>query len=412
MHLQLLSHPVADNEPIELFRKACESFGSALPASQEIDCYALQAIVCNAFEDFPGRDGVAIRLIASRSPSNTTLGLSFDEIVVSSDGETVCVLNPFTLTSLTYESPHGQKSVHAIVQISLRGTPKQQVGGSINARDQMAIMRQRLASKCTADFNGHVISHPYSGADKVAEMVLEARSELQDHFDVHTVLVHFDMQANEQTHAEPAEQDDTHCEVKRELASPTQDTYVTRVPISSAGSSVCKDVVAIRALLQELDSKLLSITSTSSDDAIASDGIAYPVQLDSKANSRGQMQRGVVVALGSNVGNRVEEIEKACRAIDADPDMRIVDTSFLYETKPMYVEDQERFVNGACEVSGSPGASEGVCQPEANNNVDRDFAHTDRASRPTSSYRARPRARQACRQGPSKHRSRHCHLPR
>jgi 2-amino-4-hydroxy-6-hydroxymethyldihydropteridine diphosphokinase/dihydropteroate synthase len=111
--------------------------------------------------------------------------------------------------------------------------------------------------------------------------------------------------------------------------------------------------VAIRALLQELDSKLLSITSTSSD------GIARPVQLDSKADSRGQMQRGVVVALGSNVGNRVEEIEKACRAIDADPDMRIVDTSFLYETKPMYVEDQERFVNGACEVSGSPDANEG-----------------------------------------------------
>lgn len=63
------------------------------------------------------------------------------------------------------------------------------------------------------------------------------------------------------------------------------------------------------------------------------------------------LQRGVVVALGSNVGNRVEEIEKACQAIDADPDMRIVDTSCLYETEPMYVEDQERFVNGACEVS-------------------------------------------------------------
>lgn len=62
------------------------------------------------------------------------------------------------------------------------------------------------------------------------------------------------------------------------------------------------------------------------------------------------MERGVVIALGSNVGNRIEEIEKACRAIDEDPDMRIVDTSCLYETEPMYVEDQGRFVNGACEV--------------------------------------------------------------
>jgi len=62
-------------------------------------------------------------------------------------------------------------------------------------------------------------------------------------------------------------------------------------------------------------------------------------------------KRGVVVALGSNMGDRVAEIERACREIDADPDMRIVDTSYLYETDAMYVEDQDRFVNGACEVS-------------------------------------------------------------
>lgn len=31
--------------------------------------------------------------------------------------------------------------------------------------------------------------------------------------------------------------------------------------------------------------------------------------------------------------------------------MRIVDTSCLYVTKPMYVEDQADFVNGACEVN-------------------------------------------------------------
>lgn len=62
-------------------------------------------------------------------------------------------------------------------------------------------------------------------------------------------------------------------------------------------------------------------------------------------------ERGVVIALGSNMGDRVAEIERACREIDADPDMRIVDTSCLYETDAMYVEDQDRFINGACEVS-------------------------------------------------------------
>ena len=354
MKVQLLSRSFTDHESISLFRKAVDTFGSGLPASEDIDCYALQTIVCNAFEDLPGRNGVAIRLLGPRSPSHSKfLRPSSGQIIVSSDGETSCTLEPFKLTSLTYEAPPGRKSVHAFVQISIRGTPKQQVSRHIKAREQMDTMRKILAAKCQADFDDYVIGHPYSAADKVAEMVLDARSGILDHFDAHTVLVHFVMRLNNEAHAEPAEQDDTLYEAKRELASPVQDVDRTRVPISSAGASVCKDDVAIKALLQELDSKLLSITSTSSDE------IARPGQLNSKATGRGQMKRGVVVALGSKVGNRDEESEKACRASDADPDMRIVDTSFLYETKPMYVEDQERFVNGACEVSGSPGASKG-----------------------------------------------------
>ncbi|RMY35292.1 hypothetical protein D0866_04697 [Hortaea werneckii] len=59
----------------------------------------------------------------------------------------------------------------------------------------------------------------------------------------------------------------------------------------------------------------------------------------------------VYVALGSNVGDRLEAIEAACRAIDEDQDMHVLRTSALYETEPMYVEDQERFLNGVCEVS-------------------------------------------------------------
>ncbi|OQO05479.1 hypothetical protein B0A48_09248 [Cryoendolithus antarcticus] len=66
--------------------------------------------------------------------------------------------------------------------------------------------------------------------------------------------------------------------------------------------------------------------------------------------AKASWRRGIVIALGSNMGDRIGEIEKACRAIDADPDMRIVDTSCLYESEPMYVEDQDRFINGVCEI--------------------------------------------------------------
>lgn len=67
-----------------------------------------------------------------------------------------------------------------------------------------------------------------------------------------------------------------------------------------------------------------------------------------------QNSRRVFVALGSNIGDSVKHIETACRLIDDDHDMRIVDTSCLYRTKAMYVENQDDFVNGACEVVLSP----------------------------------------------------------
>lgn len=56
------------------------------------------------------------------------------------------------------------------------------------------------------------------------------------------------------------------------------------------------------------------------------------------------------VALGSNLSNRVEMIERACKMMEEDRSIRISRTSSLYETEPMYVKDQDRFINGVCEV--------------------------------------------------------------
>ncbi|KAH9883244.1 Dihydropteroate synthase-like protein [Xylariomycetidae sp. FL2044] len=55
------------------------------------------------------------------------------------------------------------------------------------------------------------------------------------------------------------------------------------------------------------------------------------------------------IALGSNLGDRVAMIEKACREMDARG-IKVKRTSSLWETEPMYVLDQDRFVNGACEI--------------------------------------------------------------
>ncbi|KAI0089414.1 Dihydropteroate synthase-like protein [Irpex rosettiformis] len=68
----------------------------------------------------------------------------------------------------------------------------------------------------------------------------------------------------------------------------------------------------------------------------------------------------VAIALGSNLGDRFANIEYALRLLEDSTTqgdasnpldfVTIVDTSFLYETEPMYVIDQPKFVNCACLV--------------------------------------------------------------
>ncbi|CAB4480653.1 Dihydropteroate synthase [Rhizophagus irregularis] len=54
------------------------------------------------------------------------------------------------------------------------------------------------------------------------------------------------------------------------------------------------------------------------------------------------------IGLGSNMSNCVENINEALRLFE--PECRILDTSFLYETSPMYVVDQPNFINAACKI--------------------------------------------------------------
>ncbi|KZM28256.1 2-amino-4-hydroxy-6-hydroxymethyldihydropteridine diphosphokinase [Ascochyta rabiei] len=67
----------------------------------------------------------------------------------------------------------------------------------------------------------------------------------------------------------------------------------------------------------------------------------------------GEKKNRAFVALGSNMGDRVAMIEQACREMEAGGKIKVVRTSSLWETKAMYVIDQNMFVNGACEIETS-----------------------------------------------------------
>ncbi|KAF7329881.1 Folic acid synthesis protein [Mycena kentingensis (nom. inval.)] len=71
---------------------------------------------------------------------------------------------------------------------------------------------------------------------------------------------------------------------------------------------------------------------------------------DLPPNSGEQKATRVALALGSNLGDRFYNIELALRLLEADSLVTVVDTSFLYETAPMYVTDQPSFINCACLV--------------------------------------------------------------
>lgn len=64
---------------------------------------------------------------------------------------------------------------------------------------------------------------------------------------------------------------------------------------------------------------------------------------------KGNGSHRAFIALGSNMGDRIGMIERACLEMER-AGIKIKRTSSLFETAPMYVLDQEPFINGACEV--------------------------------------------------------------
>ena len=56
------------------------------------------------------------------------------------------------------------------------------------------------------------------------------------------------------------------------------------------------------------------------------------------------------MALGSNQGNKIAAIEDALERLESE-NVCILDSSFLYETVPMYVSDQPNFLNAVIKIS-------------------------------------------------------------
>ena len=67
-------------------------------------------------------------------------------------------------------------------------------------------------------------------------------------------------------------------------------------------------------------------------------------------NLTSRLAESVCIAMGSNLGDRVGNIESACKRM-TEHGIIVTETSALYETLPMYYQDQSSFLNCVCKVN-------------------------------------------------------------
>jgi 2-amino-4-hydroxy-6-hydroxymethyldihydropteridine diphosphokinase len=72
------------------------------------------------------------------------------------------------------------------------------------------------------------------------------------------------------------------------------------------------------------------------------------LQQQQKQGTRGKHR--VYLAVGSNLGDRFQNIHTALQLLTQHDHSRLLSTSFLYQTAPMYVTEQPAFLNGAVAV--------------------------------------------------------------
>lgn len=150
-----------------------------------------------------------------------------------------------------------------------------------------------------------------------------------------------------------------------------EDTAQVRVRVSKPSALVLADAAEVEVIRTIKDYAAEPVTAFSHTSPVSSE---HPTpqyvsgsRLSSLLSSLPQEPHATIVlphraaiALGANLGDRFANIERALRMLEAPggnlasnsgaPRALVVDTSFMYETAPMYVVDQPPFINCACMV--------------------------------------------------------------
>lgn len=65
------------------------------------------------------------------------------------------------------------------------------------------------------------------------------------------------------------------------------------------------------------------------------------------------MNDQIYLSLGSNLGDRIENVKNALQSLSSSDEIKVISSSSFYETEPMGVTDQPRYINAAAKIETS-----------------------------------------------------------
>jgi dihydroneopterin aldolase/2-amino-4-hydroxy-6-hydroxymethyldihydropteridine diphosphokinase len=118
--------------------------------------------------------------------------------------------------------------------------------------------------------------------------------------------------------------------------------------LETLSQEIANRIMRMSFLIEKVSVKIEK-TSPPIKENIESVGVEYILDRKSlESGGEGKLESSevdVYMSLGSNIGNRENNLRKAVDLIGRSPNINIIKVSSIYETEPMYFKDQDSFYN-------------------------------------------------------------------
>lgn len=115
--------------------------------------------------------------------------------------------------------------------------------------------------------------------------------------------------------------------------------------LETFSQTIAEDIMKMSPLVEKVTVKIEK-TSPPIKENLESVGVEYVLDRKREEKDKSKNNRvDVFLSLGSNMGNREDNLRKAVDLIGRSHNINIIKVSSIYETEPMYFKDQDSFYN-------------------------------------------------------------------